>query len=335
MLYYVSIKWSAILKFVELKPSLSKRIEPIYFVQGEDGELRSRAIELIKKKCLSAMVDINLQIYNDENFNFQQFLESCQTLPFGSDHRVIILRGVSINLSEKNRDALQNYFDNPVATTVVIFTFSEKNDLYTKYSSQACVVECDYLPSEILAKIVAKIALENSKTITKAATQLLIEYCKNDLSSVENETKKLMFAVDGSQIEEQDISLNVHKSVDYAIYELTNAISEKDADKALAILNRLFSENNTTQLTLSLLGNFARRSFYSSVSYLDNAGISKLLDVKEFAIKMLKQKNKTFKKVHLKNLLQNTLYCDYKIKAGKLTDKNAIYSFVLDAIQSA
>ena len=66
---------------------------------------------------------------------------------------------------------------------------------------------------------------------------LLAEYLGSDLGRIVNELDKLSIVVGSNQtITEQDIEKNIGISKDYNVFELVNAISSKQADKAFKIV---------------------------------------------------------------------------------------------------
>ena len=74
--------------------------------------------------------------------------------------------------------------------------------------------------------------------ISSKANMLLVESIGNDLSRIVNELNKLaIFVEKGSTIDDVLIEENIGISKDYNIFELTNAIRNRDLLKALKIVN--------------------------------------------------------------------------------------------------
>jgi DNA polymerase-3 subunit delta len=96
---------------------------------------------------------------------------------------------------------------------------------------------------------------EKEYQITAKATALLVEFIGNDLTRIANELEKLFILVaQGDQINEKHIEKHIGISKDYNVFELTNAILEKDILKANKIV-RYFGQNpKATHITI-VLGN--------------------------------------------------------------------------------
>ena len=78
-----------------LKTRLQKKIEPCYLIQGEDILLYDKALELIKKATNIQLEEFNFLSFDDESFNGDVVIDSCETLPMGSDKKLILLKNIT------------------------------------------------------------------------------------------------------------------------------------------------------------------------------------------------------------------------------------------------
>ena len=111
-----------------LKSRLQKKIEPCYLIQGEDILLYDKALELIKKACNVQLEEFNFLSFDDDTFNGDAVINSCETLPICSDKKIVLLK----NITKLNKDfekKLKEYLKKPVLSTcLVIFDFFNKFD---------------------------------------------------------------------------------------------------------------------------------------------------------------------------------------------------------------
>ena len=165
------------------------------------------------------------------------------------------------------------------------------------------------------------------------AVELLLQFCDNDLIKLENECAKLVQAISGDVITKDDILFNVQKSVDYQIYELCEAITDRDSIKALKILQFLFDRKESVAYILGVIISYMRRMFYCGTSDYTDFELAKMLGIKEYAVKMTRKKCQKFKKMELKTYLEKCLDYDLAIKKNKIDAEMGIYSLVLELLE--
>lgn len=317
------------MKFLDLKYNLD-RPKPIYFIIGDDRFLLLKAQDIIIHKFITNAVELNLQIFSGEECSMQDLVESAQTFPFASDYRVLLVRSLPDKLNANDQKLFDEYLSQPSKQTIMIFVFDEKTDFYQKNFSKVEVVDCSKLQKPVLTKYVASFLAQKNKRITMDAVDLFLELCDNDLVKIEKECSKLAIAIDEEIINEEHILKFVPKSVDYEIFELSNAIGNKDAVQALSILQYLLNRKVSSQYILGVITSHIRRMFYSSITDDSDYNISKMLNIKEYAVTVTRKSSKNFKKAHLKRAIELCLEYDYAIKAGNIDHEVALYTLILE-----
>ena len=108
------------------------------------------------------------------------------------------------------------------------------------------------------------------------------------------------------------------------MFELTDALSKRDADKAVSLLSLMDKDTKTFNLVL----NHFRRMFFASISDLEERELAELLGVKEYAIKKAKELSRNFSKLQLKNIYEMLGDVDFYIKNGQMQVENALYYLI-------
>ena len=120
------------------------------------------------------------------------------------------------------------------------------------------------------------------------STAMLAEYLGTEISKVANELDKLMILLpQGSSISPLDIEKNIGISKDYNIYELQNALGEKDILKANRIINYFGSnlKNNPIPKTItSLYYYFSKLLKYHFLQDKSRNNITRTLGVQPYFI---------------------------------------------------
>ena len=301
-----------------LKARLQKKLEPCYLVQGEDILLYDKALELIKQKANVQIEEFNFQSFDDDTFSGDVVIDTCETLPMGSDKKIVLLKNVT-KLTDSFKKRLKDYLKKPVESTVlVIFDFFNKFDFIISEKVSAKRLD-DFALQEIIKAELSK----NGKTILENACRNLIESCCGYYSLIKHEIEKLS-ACDETEITEKLVEKIVCKETEFTVFELTDALSKRDADKAVSLLSLMDKDTKTFNLVL----NHFRRMFFASISDLEERELAELLGVKEYAVKKAKELSRNFSKLQLKNIYEMLGDVDFYIKNGQMQVENALYYLI-------
>lgn len=315
------------MRFDELKAALKSNVDFAYFVVGKDFFLRSSAEKMITKKCINSFLELNLSKFNDENYSLNSFLDALMLAPFGADKRVVVLSEVGLSTHDQKKilEALKSK-NNMVC---IIFKYEEMPASLSKIKDECTIVDCSPLENDVLRAIIVNKFTKSGIKIEANAVQTLIDYTNGDMTFIDQEMKKLIaYAKDTKVVNEADVIELVHKNIEYSVFELSNAVAEKNREKAIALLDLMLKSKESPQNLLSMiLANF-RRIFYASVSKESASTLASALGVKEYAIKIAKRMALKFTPKKLKKILDIGGQIDFDVKNSKMDDKNAIYYFI-------
>ena len=301
-----------------LKTRLQKKIEPCYLVQGEDILLYDKALELIKGAINLQLEEFNFLSFDDESFNGEVVIDACETLPMGSDKKLILLKNIT-KIPENFKKKLRDYLKKPVESTcLVIFDFFNKFDFIISEK-----VSAKRLDDRNLREIIVSELKKHGKTIIPDACQQLIESCCNYYSLIKNELDKLI-SCDEIEINTKIVDSLVCKETEFTVFELTDALSKRNSEKAVSLLSLMEKDTKTFSLVL----NHFRRLFFVSISGLGDKELSEILNVKEFAIIKARELSKNFTKLQLKNIYEMLNDVDFYIKNGQMQIENALYYLI-------
>lgn len=301
-----------------LKARLQKKIEKCYVIQGEDILLYDKALELIKGKAKLQLEEFNFIVFDDDNFNGDAVINTCETLPMGSDKKIVLLKNVT-KLDKAFKDKLKDYLKSPVESTVlVIFDFFNQFDFIISEKISAKRLDDTSLKDIITAELAT-----HGKTITNDAAQQLIEFCCNYYSMVKSELDKLSVC-DEEKITVEIINNLACKETEFTVFELTDALSKRNAAKAVELLSLMDKDTKTFSLVL----NHFRRLFFVAISGMTDKELSEMLGVKEYAITKARELSRNFTKLQLKNIYEMLNDVDFYIKNGQMQIENALYYLI-------
>ena len=322
------------MKFENLKANLKEEIKPAYIIGGEDSYLCYKALELVESACNITMPDFNKVIFNKEGFSAQDIVASCEVLPIMDERRLIVVKDYLGVKNDKEKEIIVNYLKNPVPTTCLVFFASATNNFYLSFVDKVEYIDCGKLTYNLLSRLVGANCSKEGVQMEVNACKKLIEYCNYNLTRIDQELNKLMaYKSNEKVIREKDVDEMVTKDEEYVIFELADALADKDGDKAYAIVDNLYYRKNNPTMILAFISNHFRRLFYSAVTDAASSSVATQLGVKEFAVIKARAQAKKFTKLKLKNIYDMCLECEYNIKSGKMQGETAISYLISNIIK--
>jgi len=236
-----------------------KPLRPIYYICGTDDYLIEQAVEELKKEALTPGFEtMNYDSFESKGLDVQAVLSSATTLPAFSDRRLVVVKDAGA-IKAADAAAFAPFFDDPCPSTALVFVAEGKpaksGALYKALSAKRCVDVYDRMGDRELAGWVVRQAKVSSKTITPAAAQRLVMIAGTRLRDVKSELEKVVLYVgDKPEIDEKDVEDSGLDCREEVVFNLSDAIGAKDAEKAFKVYEKLSGE-----APLAVLGIVARQ----------------------------------------------------------------------------
>lgn len=320
------------MKFEELKNNLKKNIAVGYWLEGSDEYLISTSYELILKYANIEFQDLNVIKFSEGVIDCVDVVRALETMPVFSAKKIVHLDIRMSRKSEmKNIKVLNEYLENPNIMAVLVVSIGSNDEDFGVDKKLLEYVDCNKLDIKFVEAKIQSIFVKNNKTIDSKAMNLLIEYCLSDLSKIIIECEKLVaYAGDRKSITSDDIKEIVTRSIEYQIFELTDALAKKNSSKVYSIVGDLRAKKDEYKMLPSLIYSHFRRLFHISLNQgISNAEIARMLGVKEYAVKMSQGQVKLFSKSALKKINELCTSIDYDLKQSNISMDNAIELMII------
>ena len=244
----------------------NNNILPFYLIYSEEDYLLTD----IKNKFIKKFddgYDLNLSIYNDNNYKIEELMDKINTNPFFADKKLIVIEKIGL-FNADVPDEFINALQNGAAVNVILFVESneiKKNNLYEFIKDNGYVSNLNITSEDINKFIIKKLKKENIQ-ISQSNANYNIDRTGNELYNVTNEVDKLISFLDGREVvEKKDIDDIITVNVDNTVWDLINAINNSNTKLVFEMYSRL------------ILLNVANESIFSSVKY----NYRQLLNVKD------------------------------------------------------
>lgn len=318
------------MKFEELKNNLKSNIEPAYLLMGVDEFLLSSAYNLIVKYSGMQMEDLNLIKFGEGIIDMKDVVRALNTLPVFCDKKIVYLDIRMSKLNElKNIKDLQEYLECPNMSSVLIVNLGSNDIKFIDKNIE--IIDCNRLGINIVSLKIKQIANMSNKNISEETIKLLYDYTLGDLAKITVELNKLISYVgDKDSIEISDIKELVTPSLEYQVFELTDALAKKNSIRVYQIISDMKAKKDEFRTLPAIIFSHFRRLFMVALNQDKNRiELSKLLGVKEYAVKMSMQQAGLFSKSQLKKINELLSQVDFDLKQSNMSIDNAVGLIVL------
>ncbi len=257
--------------FESIAADIKKRkFAPVYFFCGEEPYFIDQLTELLETHVLNDMEKaFNQTIAYGKDVNARAIAETCGRLPMMAEKQLVIVKEAqALSLKEEEEKQYLAYLKNPVKSTVLVFAWKHgKPDGRKAFSKEvaksAVFFESKPLYENQVGAWIKRWLTDRKYKLEEEANELLVESLGTDLSKIANELEKLTINKPaGSSITREDVEEQVGISKDYNVFELSNALGNKNRTKAYQITNYFVANPKSGPLVL-VLGTL--QTFFSKV----------------------------------------------------------------------
>ena len=275
--------------------NLRKKVyHPIYLLQGDEPYFIDEISNYIEKNVLTeSEKSFNQTLFYGKDTEPQTIVEASLRYPMMAERQVIIVKEAQ---SLKNIENLAFYAAKPMPSTMLVLNYKYKKldsriKLHKAIEAKGVIMTTSKMYENQLPSWIAKYLKQTGYTITPQAGQILADSLGADLSKIANELNKLIIAVkDTRQITPEHIEKNIGFSKDFNLFELQDALGNKNIFKANQIINYLGAnpQQNPVQVTIAVLfGYFSKLFAYHFLKDKSEQGVVKTIGGHPFYIRKI------------------------------------------------
>ena len=311
-----------------------QQFKPVYWLEGEEEFFIDQVIEYAEKNILSeSEASFNLTIFYGRDTSWPDLFNACRKYPMFSDKQVVILKEAQ---AMKDVEKLENYVEKPLSSTLLFVAYKGKKvDGRTKLAKllkdKAVLLTSKKLYDNELPEWTSDLIKTKGFTITNKALFLLIDHIGNDLSRLDNEANKLILNLDKRKnITEDDVEMFVGISKEFNVFELQQAIANKDLYKAVRIIQYFESNPKAAPIQLvfpSLYNYFSKVQMIYSVPSRDEKTVATAIGVNAYFVRDYLQTAMKFSSQEIERVL--LLLHQYNLKGIGVNDAGTTDAMLL------
>ncbi len=306
----------------------------IYLLYGEEAYLKKQYKEKLRNAMLSPDDTINFAYYEGKGINVKEVIDLAETLPFFAERRLIIIEdsGFFKNASPE----LADYIKELPETTSMIFVENEidkRGKLYKAVKSCGRVVELGRQDEHTLIRWIAGNVKREEKQIREQTIRYFLEKVGTDMENIQRELEKLFcYTLEKEVITEEDIEEICTTQITNQIFDMVNAVAEKQQKKALDYYYDLIALKEPPMRILFLLTRQFR--LLLEVKTMDKLGmarkeIAEKAGLMPFVVGKYQTQARAFSEKELRGIVEESVEIEQAVKTGRLTDSLGVELFIM------
>lgn len=298
----------------------AQQFQPIYFFHGEETFYIDKLVDFIEANALDEMDrSFNQVVLYGRDVTVGQIIENAKRFPMMAERQVVIVKEAQ-ELS-KSLNELVEYAKNPLESTILVIAhkyklYDKRTALYKVLNEKGWVLESQPIKENKLPEFIAEQVQFKGLQIDHKATMMLAEFIGTNLNMIHNAVDKLgILMPKGAVIQPDDIEKNIGFSKEYNSFELTNALTTYDRNKAYKIA-MYYADHKKTHpfvvVSASLYSFFSKVMMYHGLR--DKSQAAKILGVSPYAVKNYEEGAKKYPMKKISRILEMLRICDGKSK---------------------
>ena len=214
--------------------------KPVYLLMGEEPYYPDLLCQAIIDNCLQDWEkDFNELICYGADVDADAVITAARRFPMMAERQLVVVKEAQ---AMKTLEDLALYCQKPLDSTVLVILMhgasaDKRKSLYKTVLKQGVIVESLPLRDYETEKWVMTYYAERGLQIDPEGARLLVESTGTDLGRIAVETEKLLKNLPEGvkSISPEDIEKNVGISRQFSVFELTKALSFRDAPRAVKV----------------------------------------------------------------------------------------------------
>jgi len=329
----------------------SNSVKNLLLLYGREDFLIHWAVDALLHKYVNEVCrDMDFSKLDGTAITFEQIRNDCETLPFLSERRVVLITDFKLiegaktkGFDEEEEKKLAEYLKKIPDNCLLIITAGgadKRKKIFKSISESGGVYEFGELDEKSLKSYIEKKFKEAGKTARPAVVAELIAtsgYYDKDtdytLYNLENDIKKAVAYNEGTEIGMDAVENTISGNMDTNVFAMIDSLGRDRKDEAYQMLHNLLVSGEQVYKLLALL--CSHFEIILSVKEMKEEGKSfsemkDTLGIHEFRIKKSAGFAEKYTLAHLRKILQKAYEIDKNIKTGLLESSLALELFIAE-----
>lgn len=322
----------------ELKSALAKgQVGPLYWFYGDEPFLMEKTAKRIVELVVDpSFRDFNLDLFYGNEAQGQQIAAAAQTLPVFAERRMVLVKKAD-GLSAASLEALAEYVANPSPSTCLLLIgekVDQRKKFFVEFKKKGELVEFKRPYENQLGPFIREEAALHGKKIAPAAAELLVYLIGNNLQDLSSQIEKVAVYAGKSETIGIDAVKEIVSDIKAdSVFDLANALGEKNVGKALRNLHTLLRDGQAPLQILFMITRHFRQLWQVkelTAKKVSQQELAKLSGINPYFLRGFQEQVRNFTVSEFKDLFERFFETDYLLKSAKVKPSLIIERLVID-----
>lgn len=295
-----------------------KEVYNVYLITGSNDSVINNTVSDILKQVNCD--DNNKIIYNLKENTISDVIEEANTVSLFRSNKVILVYSSSID--KLDDEELIMYLNNYNKDVYLIFIV-EKSDARKKIvkliNEKGISIDSDNVDKSYNKNYVVSYLKDNGYKMNSNVIECFLSRVSDNINDIRNELDKLfIYKLDDKNISLDDVKLITYDNTDNIIYEFTNALLEKDENKAISMYHSFIDSNMAIDYILASIYNSYKTLYQIKELNKNNSirDISKTIGKKEYYVEKMLYRSMNYNDNELLDIIHTLAMIDKNYKSG-------------------
>lgn len=305
------------------------QFKKVYLLTGEEVYLRNQYKRRLRNALLDPEDTMNAASFEGKGINPKEIIDLAETMPFFAERRVILIE--DSGFAKNACPELADYIPDIPESTCIIFTESEvdkRGRVYKAIKNAGRIVEFKRQDERTLARWVLGTLKKEGKNITEETMHAFLGRTGSDMENIDRELEKLLcYTLGRDVITTEDVEEVCTEQTENRIFEMVQAITEKNQKKALELYSDLLAMKEPPMRILFLI----TRQFNQLLQLkslagqgLDKSEMAKKAGIPPFALGKYQAQCRRFTADQLRQAVEDCVDAEERVKTGQMGDQISV-----------
>jgi DNA polymerase-3 subunit delta len=317
---------------------MTPRTTPRYYILHGEDELACKETldELERRLGPPELSVLNTTVFEGNNVNLADLKNACDTIPFMSKRRMVLVHGLLSQLAPSHRqsdqgekrflDGLAQYLPQLPDSTRLIFVesalLSDNHPILRQAQQDPHGYVRAFERPKDMVQWVRRRAIERGGELSSEAAVALVQAVSGEQRLLDQEIEKLLAYTNRERpVDKYDVSLLVPYAQEAVIFDAVDALGHRDGVKAAQLIHNLLEHGNDPLYLFAMVVRQFR--LLIQIKELADAGrdpstISKIIKLHPYPTRKLYAQARNFALDQLEYVHRHLLGFDVQIKTGQI-----------------
>ena len=306
----------------------------VYLLYGDEAYLKIQYKDKLLKALNPDDDTMNFSRYEGKGIEVNAMIDLCETMPFFADRRLILIE--NSGLFKSGGEQMAEYLKSPAESVNFLFVETEvdkRSKLFKAVQANGCAVEFATQDETTLKRWILQMIKKENKNISERTLNLLLEKTGTDMENIHKECEKLFcYCLDKDVITEQDVEAICTKRITSHIFDMVEAIANKNQKKALELYYELIALKEPPMRILFLIArqfNLLMQVRQLKRKGLDEKQIAEKTGLRSFVVRKYVSQSARFTWEELKEALTACVETEEAVKTGQMNDRMSVELLII------